>query len=510
MDLVIDELKAKYTPIAGPAVWLSPENQSIQIDYTTPMGACSNLFYSLIFQMPKWGFSMAKVDEWMTVTPTHVDAYNLTIAQKQKLEGSIKAGLASIAQAVSDYELISHDYRRYREIFDYFVKGESDEHVLRSLFIDRVDAFTGENYSLVTMARRWPTIITDFIRMRADIDNVDHIRQELDVSAAEATILKTKNELYKEWKLMFKPVVEQRLMRFKSMMDARKKSVEQYKKWLKPYVSRHKMMKDSLEESPAGERTNRFMTPGFGQAVGSTGIRLWAWKPFITEEVQRPEAFAEQKKGKADFALDPYDDWVKDKLPLFKQKYGVEITDEIVENVKKAAVGGQRPHVPQMDPNEPYYLLFDITLDRSIIRTAQPEGGDIEDMMFAPLQTWILSQNVLLLYLIELEAIKMSFEKEIDEIIGVQDNNEETLNNLRDEIMGKKEQKKAGIKDLVHAAGSAKNTTVNAFKPFSKYLFRPGPYESNFKERLTKVYMVGSGQQFGIFVNWIKGKMGVK
>ena len=115
LNLVIDQLKREIfppgRPVLGEAFWARPENQSIKIDYTTPMGGCSNLYYSLIFQMPKWGFAMAKVDEWMSVTPTHADYFNLTVSQKQKLEGQIKQGLASIAQAVADYIISELDKR---------------------------------------------------------------------------------------------------------------------------------------------------------------------------------------------------------------------------------------------------------------------------------------------------------------------------------------------------------------------------------------------------------------
>jgi hypothetical protein len=512
MGLVFDDLKKDMSirGKGGKVFLMKPGNQNINIDYTTPSGGCSNLYYSLIFQMPKWGYYMAKVDEYMSVTPMHAEAYRLTITQKQTLEGSIKAGMASVAQAVSDYELIAHDYRRYKEIYDYFMEGETDEHVLRSLFVDRVDSFTGENYSLVTMARRWPTIITDFIRMK-DEDEVNVIRKDLDVSAAEATILKTKNQLYKEWKTMFRPVVEERLARLKVLMDSRKRSVQEYRSWLKPYVSRFKMMKDSLEEAPAKERTSRFMTLGFSQAVASAGIRLWAWKPFVPEERGRPEGAID--RGKSDFVVEPYDDFVKDKLKLINERYGVKITDKMVNEIKKDAIEGQMPHVPKMDPNELYYHFYDITLDRSIIRTTQPEGGEVEDMMFYPLETWVMSQNVVLLLLIELKAIELSFEKEINEIIGIHHDEGSIIREAREEYekrTGKtKPVKKSGVKDFVEGVRCVKRGVVGAVQPFSKYFFKQGPYESIFKERVTKIYLVGSGQKYGEFLNWIKGKMGV-
>ncbi|MCK4496773.1 MAG: hypothetical protein KAU24_01155, partial [Candidatus Aenigmarchaeota archaeon] len=245
--LVMDLLREGHyppegTPILGEALMGTPENQDIVMDFTTSMGQCSSVYYSFIFQLPKWDYSVRKIEEWMDVSPVHADAYNLMVVQRQKLESAIKTGLTSATEAVTHYELLAHDARRYREILDYFVKGEKDEHVLRSLFVDRVDAFTGEGYSLITMAKRWPTIITDFIRMKTEWDDINKIRKELDVSQAEATVLRTKNELYIEWKKIFLPVLKDRYARIKTMVDARKRSIDEYKKWLKPYITKHKMM----------------------------------------------------------------------------------------------------------------------------------------------------------------------------------------------------------------------------------------------------------------------------
>ena len=195
-------------------------------NYTTEVGGCTALYYSLVFQMPKWNYKLKKIDEWMSVSPVHTQSYELTVGQKQKLEGMIKQGLASAAQAVADFELARHDLRKYEEIINYFVrakgmekdskgkKKDKDEHVLRSLFIDRVDAYTGENFSMISMTKRWPTIITDFIRMgkltEDDKKEIDKIKDKLEVSQAEATVLRTKNEMFDSWQKMFLPEVQKR------------------------------------------------------------------------------------------------------------------------------------------------------------------------------------------------------------------------------------------------------------------------------------------------------------
>ena len=103
---------------------MAPENQEMIIDYTTPMGGCSNLYWSLVFWAPKADYKIKKVDENMNISPVHAEVYSLFVGQKEKIEGQIKSGLASAAQSVADYELIEHDYRRYNEVWEYFKDTE--------------------------------------------------------------------------------------------------------------------------------------------------------------------------------------------------------------------------------------------------------------------------------------------------------------------------------------------------------------------------------------------------
>ena len=195
-NLVVDLLqkKSKEPPwFLGQVLHNTPLEMQMILDFTCLRGGGSNIYHSFIYKVPKWRYTVRKADDFLFVSPVWAEYYNITVAQRQKLEQMIKTGLTSAAQSVADYELLSHDTRRYREMIDYFIQAEKtgDEHVLRSLFVDRVDAYTGEGYSMVTMARRWPTIITDFIRMKTEWADVNGIRKELDVSAAEATVLKT-------------------------------------------------------------------------------------------------------------------------------------------------------------------------------------------------------------------------------------------------------------------------------------------------------------------------------
>ncbi|MFH1445302.1 MAG: hypothetical protein ABIF08_02360 [Nanoarchaeota archaeon] len=505
MDELHDKTRTKPFDLLGTAMSIRPENQGITIDYTTKMGGASNLYYGLVFWLPKQDYNVVKVDEYMEVSPTHVDTYNLTIAQKQKLEGAIKTGLASAAQAVADFELLKHDHRRYREIWDYFKKGKKDDHVLRSLFIDRVDAYTGEGFSLVTMTKRWPTIITDFIRLGGkELETVDEIRKEIDVSQAEATVLKTKNELYLEWKELFFPTVKERLARIENMVKSREKSVEEYKNWLKPYVARYRMMREATEARPEVFSQDYLMTPGFSQAVAFTGVRLWVWKPFELKETGKPEFVP--KKGK--WLIDPYDDFVRYWKKKIAEKYKVPITDKDVEDIKNNAITEGLHDKKQyemsqtrMDPRYLYYQMFDMKIARTIIKTPPPEGGELENIMFWPLETWVISQNVLLCHLIELHARNEHFKRYVEELVGSKNLEDEIRERLESEYEGKEKIKKTEKKKPFSGAGSG-------MKKFGGLFVKKGPYESNFAERITKVYLVNSGSAFGEMLGHIKSLMG--
>jgi len=533
VKLLQSEAFASEKGILGEAFVLSPENQGMVMDFTTKVGACSNAYYSFIFQMPKWNYRTEKVSEGMAISPTHMDAYNIFAGQKQKLEGQIKQGLASAMQAITDYELLRHDERRYREIIDYFKKGVKDDHVLRSLFVDRVDAYTGEGYSMITMAKRWPTIINDFIRMgrieaeekkkgkENPLSSTEDMEKKLDVPLAEATVLYTKNELYKEWKELFRPVVQERYARIKAAADSRKTSINQYKEWLRPYIARHKAMR---EFDHAVAPTNRLYAPAFGTSVAFTEVRLWSWRSFPMEEKRKPETLKIEKENLG-FPINPFDEWAKKWIAMINIKYATKYKDEdIIDMINNQFTqtsmgqGYKEDEVPGawMSRDDVYYVLFDVKIERSIIKTPPPEGVELEDIMLKPVRIWLLSQNALLVHLVELKAIEEQFKREINEMIGAQEMEDEILNDVRKEMEDAgKEPEKDGISftrsmgNLVSRLERGYDWLVDQTKPYRKYLFRPGPYESNFAERVTKLYLVASGKNFQQVTDFWKSKFNV-
>lgn len=528
-NLIADQFRKKMnkSKMTGIGICGSPYEMVITLDYTGPRGSGSGIYYSYIFQLPKWDYNVIKVDEWIEVTPEWAEFHSITIGQKQKMMETIKAGLTSAGAAVTDYELLSHDLRRYREMLDYFKKGVKDEHVIRSLFVDRVDAHTGEGFSLISMARRWPTVITDFIRMKSEWTDPDvikderqqllKIKTELDVSQAEATILKTKNELFREWKKLFLPTVKERYARIDNMTRARKTSIDEYKKWLKPYIAKLKMMREKTEVKPAEFISSPYMVPGFGQSQAFTGVKLWIWKYLLPAELRKTERgpyknfrFTNTKGEKDSYSciVDPYDDLVIEWKKKIEEKYDVPLPEAKIREVIKESFVNKR-----MYPDMLYYVFFEANIELSLSKTPPPEGVELDDLMFKPLMGFFMSQNVILIHILEIVAREMALEKHVDDMIGAPSREEKTLEEVEKEfselVNPPKPVRFTGLKAFTERmrGGHARGRTYG--RKFFYIFVRRGPYETVFFDRITKMFARGMGGFYGQQLDFLKKKMGV-
>lgn len=526
VDIMQEDARRPGTPpFLGYVFYVMPLNMDIVLDFTGPMGKCTNMYWSYVFQMSKWAYNIKKVSESVEISPSHAEAYNLFIGQRQKIEGQIKQGLTSAMQSVTDYELLAHDARRYKEILDYFEKGRGDEHVLRSLFVDRVDAHMGEGYSMITMAKRWPTIITDFIRMGQEKYkdgewNAERVSHELDVNQAEATVLLTKDRLFKEWKKLFMPTVAERYARIQALVKARKGSIDAYRQWLKPYIARHKMMRETTEK-PSSMLSNPIMASAYGAPASMSSVRLWVWKNFPVGEKRKPEARSEHPIGGIRWMIDPLDDFVREWTRKIEYKYRLEpgfytrendkeIRKILSNSVIKYPLAAETP-VGAMVPSELYYVIFDVRIDRTVTKSPPPAGGEIEDMMISPMRTWIASQNALLVHLIEMDARERAFEREVSEMIGVREIENRYLEESRI-LLGKKEKEekaKGSAARFVDSVRDGYRKLRKRLGKYSRFIFRPGPYESVFYERVVKMYLTEVGGFYNQQVDFWKKKAGV-
>jgi hypothetical protein len=504
VDTLLKEAR-KRRGILGEAV-ISPAaiDQMTSINPVTLEGQAEIIYNIMMYRVAKWHWQVEKADEYIMLTPNPPPSFAPVLAQKEKLESQIKSGLASAAQAVADYELLKHDERKYREVLDYFKMGQKDEHVLRALFVDRVDAYTGEGYSMITMAKRWPTIISDFIKMKSTWRETDAIQKELKVSKAEAVVLKTKNELFLEWKKLFFPDVRDRYARIKNLVESRRRSVDQYRDWLKPYLERFKRIRE-VSEIPgrvAEDITNPLKfshTP-----EGEIWAKLWFWKPIRPEEMGKPIILRGQGHE-----IDPYDDWVREKQELVEKKYGVEFTEEDVRELieewtmpgytaKKGEVLTVHPG-PKFDPRFIYYIFID--LDYNVGYKRGSTGPMVVEDQYFHFHPFLLSQNALVLFLLELEAKKRAFEREINELIGVKEIEREITESIEKEF----EEEEGGEGGRIRGVASGLHKfRRNVLRPAVGVFVKPGPYEINVQRRISKCYGDYMGPQVAEIVDLIK------
>ncbi len=531
------------TPELGKFLCISPHeiegsNQFISLNFTGPSGSASGLYDSLFFWMLKQGWNVEKVDESIEVSPTHAQYYQLTLAQKQALEGTIKTGLASAAQAVADFELINHDLRKYKEILDYFTR--KDEHALKAMFIDQVDIHTGEGVALRSIVVRWPTIIHDFMRLKEDDTDVDKIAKRLEIGKAEAVILLTKNKLYQEWKNLFGGAAKERYERLKGLVESRKNTIEEYRKWLKPYITKFKMMKLGHETEGGRLGTLRAFYDLTGQASFSNSIKIWAWNPFRTAEARKPTV---ETTGK--FVIHPYDryvretiilndkiglaeiyPWLKNKIDAGKAKklkiveQGIisageaTVADEMIDSILESEWNLGK----KLDPTRLYYVFM--TFDITRVGKRAPDF-EFEDITF-DIKTFLLSQNILLVKYLELKCREKEFEKSIDILLGIKSEQGEIAEVVKKdypELFGAKPEQKpqtiiTEFGDALKSMSAALRGIVGSFSAVSKIFgkfVRPGPYENVFSERITQYYLKPMGKDyFGAITGFLKTKMGVE
>ena len=532
-DRITSEIKSNavkdFKKQIGHVMILPPFEAYVRLDATGPPGFTSGMLYSLSFQVRKWEYNIVKADEWIEVNPVHAQYYQLTHRQKEELEGRIKSGLASTSQSVADLELLMHDERKYREFLHYFgyrtfreiaeeakkkddaespdydfidvnedpqkAKKHADEHSLKAVFIDQVDAHTGEGIAMRNIVARWPTLITDFMKMSDEDIDVNKAMKKLDVSKAEAVVLVTKNKLYQEWKKLFGVEIKSRYNRIKELVKSRKKSVEEYRNWLKPTIARHRMVQEGLASEGGRAGLSTAFIKHESQALALSEIVMWVWKDtgpateFYkggTEELAKLMAGVESGKSR----LSPYDNWTKKNL-IFHPEQGLVvkypwITDEWV---KKQLPTFYPPANRWMLPHKPYYAFFIITMERSNIR--MPTGAELEDGTF-DVNAVFLSQNALFVKLLELKAKQEEMNRYVDELIGTGPAN----------VEGK----------------ALKFDDKNYIEPFKKFFewfsldfaFRKGgPYERDFEDRYTKYYAPGVMDKYRQITGFIKTKMGL-
>jgi hypothetical protein len=553
----------------GEGINSNPPDQNELLDYTTTLGGCTGVYYGLMFQLGKWGFERVKVSEAIFVSPINKGYYDLVLGERERLSQQIKSGLASIAQAYADLELILHDLRKYREYIKLFndikeaeaiLKREKDQkkiedakkkkeraiQTLRSIFIDQVDIHTdlpNTPISLRSIASRWPTIISDFMKL----DNEKSPEEiKLDVSYAEKVVLATKNKLFLSWLEMFENSVKERYARIKELAVARENSIKEYKEMLKPIVARYKMINDMLSSSEGRTRIMKAFFRPDAQAFSIDSMTIWAWKPFAPDEKWKAsrEYFDKIPAKEAGFTDEEIEvlkknnkldkDGMIDALPIepsidkivrsiansIEKEYNIKISAlDLFEARKRlldrfsSSAGGNEPVVW---PFSPYFIFVEIPMDRTVL--VLPNGTQIEDLVIGNLRTYVKTQNIILGHILEIIAKEKTLENYIDSLLGEFGYDKEgkakkVKDMLKEEfvfIYGSAEDVEKIFNPPAKKEEKSKKINFDLIKKFLDYFgikatfFRSyGPYEYNLSYRLAKYYFKYSGTIFNQIKNYL-------
>ncbi len=452
----------------------------------------------------RWEFTVLKVDEYMEISPSH-PYYQTIIKQKHELIRQVKEGLSQIDRAVSDTELLMHDKRRYKEILSYFAK--EDEHSLKAMFIDQVDANLPEGVSLRSIAPRWPTIIADFQELSDEDDTVEKIRKKIEISKAEAVILTTKVRLYKRWKDLFGDEVKQRYKMIVQRLMGRRTSIEEYMNWVRPLIRRVFQMRE-VDDNTLIMNANLPAGAGFPYAIQY--IEYWAWtrmegleptEPHKTpREIHLPKGVSRYPPGQSrmqyhiegnanpKFAIEPYDDVVKKWIPEIEKKHGVKITKEdILEARRRLFTTGS--------PGNYWYIMLQIPVGIQVMKTR--EGQEIEDIDFNPISSIFVTQNVVLERIIEIIAEEKKVDYYIEELLGKKIVGEDGIVKSLDEVLkedfpeiyGKMEEEESSVfKTDINSKikNSVRTFCEKLYELFGiELLLVKGPYAGNLKNLIT-------------------------
>ena len=524
---------SKFDMSPGQGINANPLESAKILNVTLPYGKASDILIGLNFQLGKWGYKTVKVSESLEVSPYFTEEYNKIIREKARINDEIKNGFMSVSKAVEDYELLSHDLRKYTEYMNYFkewheAKEAKDEekikntmHTMRSLFIDKVDVHTGDGIALKSIAPRWSTIISDFLTLSDDDDSADKIQKKLNITKAEAVILTTKNKLFVQWRdQLFYPTVKDRYERLSGLLQSRLRSIDEYRNSLFPLISRHRAIKD-MRESDGGRRAFNQMS---WYHQGSMGVlyeeyTIWAWKSYTVEDFYKPTyemtdkislkkaGFNEneikqigKKEIKTMPAIPIMDDHIRFMIDQINTTYQAKVSAKDVFDIcsdiqNKFSHGGPGPStaIEKSWYFSPYYIFLEIPVRRTVVRLTN--GTLIEDLFIENMTAQNCSQNIIIGIELELMAMHREMENEIAMYIGTKVSPDKTLEEslkesypdaYSNEKKSDKKQKKKETKEDIEKIRNNFNKTLNNFG-IKTQIFYSGPYEKFMKQRMAKM-----------------------
>ncbi len=537
--------------VPGEIIHVAPLNMRTYLDFWSPSGVSSQIITPFLYFLGRNRFVRYKVYEWSEVSPVNQQFYQITMAQKQQLEAQIKQGLAGIASAISDFDLLFHDQRKYREFIDYMeavekgkkMKDEDmvmrNEQTLKAIFIDQVDVHTGEGIALKLIASRWPTVIVDFMKIKEEDTDPKKIAEKLRVTEAEGVVLATKNKLYLKWRELFRETVLGRFNRISELLEARRKSILEYRNFLRPYIDRFRNIREIGETEEGREfvyRATSWVRRAVSEAYAIEVQMLWLWKGMSLPDIfkRAKEAFIEE------FALMKYPkfpksfkEWIKAEMPAWEAKEketfkkikdyhtGIEPLDKYVMAFIPVAEEIWKVQLTALDilkarqwmiedanewgfTNWPYFKVWEFKLVMG--RTRYADGSELDNPMYFRFYPYLDTQNVMLMRYVELTAKRKAEEGFITDMLGetaegkkiaeiVQDRYPQLTSKYPDLFGARFVPRPPTTEKEMKKVTEEKNKAITMFTSAVKKMTSPmfmfvkgAPYETNFENLITRQY----------------------
>ncbi len=526
-------------------------DEGIDLNPTGVGGFTQNAFYGMSFELGKDNWERVKGDEWIESGHANPEYHQMILGQKATYEDKMKQGLAGISQSVADLELLEHDVRKYEEYKGYLNDLDSDDKkkkraatfAIKTIFVDQVDFHAGGGgqgagrLSLAFMRNNniMPTIVNDFLMMES-LDDIREGGKFVNMADVEKKMLESKWTLYDQWLKVFRSAIMQRLERIETLRKSREFTIGQFRNWLKPIIMRYRLIETGYakptREGPAqfGRKDlRRHHYHSVAQGVSYNGWTMWYYKPLTNPE---QHTYAAELRAKA--ILDGeygkhygYDKWTQDNL-IFDREKGLIAdyswmrkgwVDEKAEAISKKLVGKRRD----------YYSFATVDVCKTVNKLVT--GTLLEDTDFF-FNMYVLSANVMLVKMLEMEAKNEDLEVFLDKMLGLPPEVEKKYEGkvvwykkmaFGYEIDGEKfktkkiMRKKYPEPEYYLSPISVDSKTQKTLKSISglfyldMWLFKKrGPYEHQFYDRFTKHYLKLSGQRFNGIVDMIQRRMKIE
>ncbi len=521
----------------------------VDLNPTGVGGFTQNMFYGMSFELGKDAWQRVKGDEWIETGHANPEYHQMILGQKATYEDKMKQGLAGISQSVADLELLEHDVRKYEEYKGYLEDIDSDDpkkarsgtFAIKTIFVDQVDFHAGGGgqgagrLSLAFMRNNniMPTIVNDFLMMESLAD-IREGGKFVNMADVEKKMLESKWTLYDHWLKVFRSAIMQRLERIETLRRSRDFTIGQFRDWLKPIIARYRLIETGYakpeREGPAHlgrKNLRRHHYHSVAQGVSYNGWTMWFYKPLTNPEIHTygAELWAKAVMDGEYGTPYGYDQWTRDHL-IFDRDVGLiadypwikeEWVKEKVEVISKFLT----------DKRKNYYTFLTVDICKTVNKMVT--GTLLEDTDFF-FNMYVLSGNVMLVKMLEMEAKNEDLEVFLDNMLGLTPGVEKKYNGeviwyqkkkgFGYEIDGEKfKTKKAMLKKYpdpeyylspIHVENKSWTNTKNLFC-LDMWLFKKrGPYEHQFYDRFTKFYLKLNGQRFNSVLNMLLRRMKIE